>query len=144
MTLADALMDIEMRFLNNLPQEEAAQMDRLFFQLEQAYWFYEDFYADNYEHLPHMIMGKFSQMIVEQSDVLHLSREQVTQLMQGGKKYQQSIPVCGCIIVNKSLSKLLLVRNWKGTTWTFPTSRSTKVRVRLHDLKGRMLYPWGR
>jgi hypothetical protein len=41
-----------------------------------------------------MIMGKFSQMIVEQSDVLHLSREQVTQLMQGGKKYQQSIPVC--------------------------------------------------
>jgi mRNA-decapping enzyme subunit 2 len=112
MTLADALMDIEMRFLNNLPQEEAAQMDRLFFQLEQAYWFYEDFYADNYEHLPHIIMGRFSQMIVEQSDVLHLNREQVTQLMQGGKKYlyQQTVNfrilrkpqvprmyVCGCL-----------------------------------------------
>jgi mRNA-decapping enzyme subunit 2 len=123
MSIADVLADIEMRFLNNIPEEEAAQTERLFFQLEQAHWFYEDFYADNHVHLPHMHMRKFSQLLIEQSEMLHLSREQVKQLISAGENYQHSIPVCGCIIVNKSMNKLLLVRNWKGTSWTFPKGK---------------------
>ena len=30
----------------NLPREELETIHRLFFQIEQAYWFYEDFLAD--------------------------------------------------------------------------------------------------
>jgi hypothetical protein len=44
--LADVLNDLELRFILNLPEEELNSADRLFFQLEQAHWFYEDFYAD--------------------------------------------------------------------------------------------------
>lgn len=38
---------VEIRFLLNIPEEELQSVDRLFFQIEQAHWFYEDFFADN-------------------------------------------------------------------------------------------------
>ena len=44
--LVDVLCDLELRFILNLPEEEFQSADRLFFQLERAHWFYEDFYAD--------------------------------------------------------------------------------------------------
>lgn len=44
-TLEQALDDVETRFLYNLPAQELAQTDRLFFQIEQAFWYYEDFKA---------------------------------------------------------------------------------------------------
>jgi 8-oxo-dGTP pyrophosphatase MutT (NUDIX family) len=34
-----------------------------------------------------------------------------------------AIPVCGCIMLNSSMSKLVLVRNWKGTSWSFPRGK---------------------
>jgi hypothetical protein len=42
----DALEDVHTRFILNLPEEELASSDRLFFQIEQAWWFYEDFICD--------------------------------------------------------------------------------------------------
>jgi hypothetical protein len=41
MSLEAALDDVEARFLYNLPADELAKADRLFFQIEQAHWFYE-------------------------------------------------------------------------------------------------------
>jgi hypothetical protein len=46
-SLEDVYADIEARFLLTLPDEELSE-ERLFFQLEQAHWFYEDFYADEW------------------------------------------------------------------------------------------------
>ena len=42
-----ALDDVHTRFLLNLPASELATTDRIFFQLEQAWWFYEDMICDN-------------------------------------------------------------------------------------------------
>lgn len=41
--LQEAVDDIEVRFLVILTKAEIELSDRLFFQLEQAWWFYEDF-----------------------------------------------------------------------------------------------------
>ena len=49
-TLDSALEDVEARFLFNLPESELSQPDRLFFQIEQAWWFYEDFKAAKVRH----------------------------------------------------------------------------------------------
>ena len=43
-----ALEDVETRFLYNLPESELSSTDRLFFQIESAWWFYEDFFVDKY------------------------------------------------------------------------------------------------
>lgn len=45
----DSLDDVQTRFLLNLPTEELATSDRIFFQLEQAWWFYEDMICDRLE-----------------------------------------------------------------------------------------------
>ena len=45
LSVASAFEDLETRFILNLPDEELENSARLFFQLEQAWWFYEDFLA---------------------------------------------------------------------------------------------------
>lgn len=37
----EALEKIEARFIYNLPETELSHIERLFFQIEQAHWFYE-------------------------------------------------------------------------------------------------------
>jgi hypothetical protein len=41
MTFDEALEKVETRFIYNLPETELAHIERLFFQIEQAHWFYE-------------------------------------------------------------------------------------------------------
>ena len=38
-------MFINSRFLINLPEDEQEDMVRVFFQIEQAHWYYVDFYC---------------------------------------------------------------------------------------------------
>jgi mRNA-decapping enzyme subunit 2 len=42
----EAMDDVHTRFILNLPDEELSSSDRIFFQLEQAWWFYDDFICD--------------------------------------------------------------------------------------------------
>jgi hypothetical protein len=41
MSFDEALEKVEARFIYNLPETELAHIERLFFQIEQAHWFYE-------------------------------------------------------------------------------------------------------
>ncbi len=47
----EALEDVHTRFILNLPEEELSSSDRLFFQMEQAWWFYEDFICDEMDDI---------------------------------------------------------------------------------------------
>ncbi len=38
--------ELSFRFLQNLPHSELESEDRLFFQIQQAHWYYEDFMVD--------------------------------------------------------------------------------------------------
>ena len=42
----DALDEVHTRFVLNVPQEELGTSERIFFQLEQAWWYYEDLICD--------------------------------------------------------------------------------------------------
>ena len=45
LSFGDVLEELEIRFLANLPDEDRASAERLYQHIEQAHWFYEDFYA---------------------------------------------------------------------------------------------------
>ena len=45
----EAFEDVHTRFILNLPDSELGSADRIFFQLEQAYWFYDDIICDGGE-----------------------------------------------------------------------------------------------
>lgn len=38
-------------------------------------------------------------------------------------EYKFRIPVCGAIIMNENLDKCILVKGWKGNTWSFPRGK---------------------
>ena len=97
-TLNQALEDVEVRFLYNMPESELSKIDRLFFQIEQAWWFYEDFYADapQNSHLPHFKkLNSFAKKIFEHCPLLGAYKMQYEELFADFSKYKSVIPSYG-------------------------------------------------
>ena len=44
----------------NVPTEELASFERICFQIEQAYWFYDDFYRERDPRLPRLHLREFA------------------------------------------------------------------------------------
>jgi mRNA-decapping enzyme subunit 2 len=122
-SMAEVMDELQTRFLVNLPASELASSERLFFQIEQCYWFYEDFYADQFAHLAHVKLNDFARQMFAHCPLLRPLAHQCDELFQDFKTYQRQVPVVGCILMNPSRTKLLLVRNWKGTSWSFPRGK---------------------
>lgn len=123
-TLEQALDDVEARFLYNLPKSELEHTERLFFQIEQAYWFYEDFKADVYNHLPHFATLKsFATKLFTHSALLSKAGDQFQELFADFRNYKSKIPVFGCIMLNPKMTKVVLVCDYNGKSWTFPRGK---------------------
>jgi len=124
MTLDAAMLEIEARFLLNLPEEELASVERLFFQLEQAHWYYEDFLADAYpESLPHFELEGFTRALFTRSECLQHLQEGHADLVKAFNSYKYAVPVYGCVCLNPSQDKVLLVCNWGGQSWGLPKGK---------------------
>jgi mRNA-decapping enzyme subunit 2 len=124
MTLAAAMAEIEARFLLNLPEEELASVERLFFQLEQAHWYYEDFLADAHpDALPHYGLEGFTAALFTHSDCLRHLQEAHADLIKAFNSYKYAVPVYGCVLLTPAMDKLLLVCNWEGTAWGLPRGK---------------------
>lgn len=123
MKLEEVFDELQSRFLMNLPRSELSSSERLFFQIEQCYWFYEDFYADHYKHLAHMKLNTFAERMFQHCELLKPLEKHFLKMFQTFRDYQSSIPVVGCILLNSKLDQCVLVRNWKGTSWTFPRGK---------------------
>ena len=124
--LDDAFEDLEARFLLNLPREELETIHRLFFQIEQAYWFYEDFLADASKDgsLPHFgTLDAFAEEMFKRCKMLKKHKKRAKSLAQDFRKYISRIPVYGVILLNKKLTKCLMVTPYGGTSWTFPKGK---------------------
>jgi len=126
-TLHQALEDVEVRFLYNLPESELSQIDRLFFQIEQAWWFYEDFHADapQNSHLPHYkYLATFCRAIFEHCPLLAgISKDTAKSMMDNFNGYKHGIPAYGTIMLNKSMTKFVLCKLYGGGTWSFPRGK---------------------
>lgn len=119
-----ALDDVETRFLYNCPEEELQQPERLFMQIEQAWWFYEDFYADVYAGVPHVkTLNNFGKAMFTHSELLRHYKDQVDVLFSDFSSYKGKIPSYGCILLNPSMTKCLLVCGYKGSSWSFPKGK---------------------
>lgn len=123
-TLETCLDDVEARFLYNLPESELSQAERLFFQIEQAWWFYEDFMADKHKHLPHFgNLKSFAETIFQHCPLLRKIQHNCEDLFNEFGAYKNQIPVFGCILLSPDMKKIVLICNWKGTSWGFPRGK---------------------
>lgn len=114
----------------NLPREEVGSPARLGFQLEQAHWFYDDFYRAENPGLPKMNMKKFIQCLLSRyPEWTAMNGIDIEELISAFIKYKAQVPTCGAILLNEGLNKCLMVQGWNSGTWTFPKGKIAKGEV---------------
>jgi 8-oxo-dGTP pyrophosphatase MutT (NUDIX family) len=115
-----------------LPAEERSSFERLGFQVEQAFWFYDDFYRVQYPRgLPRLTLRAFGERLLQRHPQLlgSLVRPGTSfdDLYERFMAYKLSIPVCGAIILNPDLTKCLMVKGWSSrASWGFPKGKIGK------------------
>lgn len=125
--LAEVFDDLCLRFLYNLPESEFESFPRLFFAVEQAYWFYLDFSREAQRSLPPMSLRTFARRLFEHSPPLRPHLPRLDELVADWKSYKGDIPTCGAALLNRDLDKVLLVRAYgSGGRWGFPKGKIGK------------------
>lgn len=122
--LSVILEDLAARFILTCPEEEFASFERLFFMIEAAHWFYVDHYLENDASLPSLGMKDFARRLFQACPMLIKFQNSVEEHLKGFSQYKVGVPVYGCIILDETLSKCLLVKSWgRNGTWTFPKGK---------------------
>ena len=125
--LDEVLDDLAMRFVVNCPAEEQESFERLLFQVEAAFWFYEDQYREIWPHaFPSLTLLTFSQRMFKSCPMLADFEHKTKEIYEAFVSYKQQIPTCGAMLLNPSCTKLLLVKGWKSNSWGFPKGKIDK------------------
>ena len=121
----EALEDVHTRFILNLPPSELETADRIMFQVEQAWWYYEDFVADPHpeKNLPRFSnMRPFALKMFEYSPLLPAT-ESFSAMWNEFSKYKRKISNYGCILLSEDCTKVVLCQVWNGKSFTFPSGK---------------------
>ena len=107
----DILDELAVRFILNMPQQEKNDMVRVMFKVEEAHWFYIDFYVmgEPERKLVSGTMREFAEHIFRHVPPLQPHADKVDEIMQTWREYKIAVPTFGAIILNPSLDKVLLV-----------------------------------
>eukprot|EP01100_Stratorugosa_tubuloviscum_P007793 TRINITY_DN320_c0_g3_i2.p1 TRINITY_DN320_c0_g3~~TRINITY_DN320_c0_g3_i2.p1 ORF type:complete len:437 (+),score=122.11 TRINITY_DN320_c0_g3_i2:79-1389(+) len=122
------LDDLATRFLLNTPlEEEELTPIRLFFIIEEAWWYYIDHYRPKDPQLPEKKHYHFTNDFVKQCKALSHLQTKVSSLFSEFKHYKKFAQVYGAIILNETLDKCLLVRGFrKSESWSFPRGKADR------------------
>lgn len=123
MEFEDVLDELAGRFLVNLPEEENSSL-RLYWQAEQAHWFYEDYLRPLNPLLPALSQRQFTHLIIASSPVHAVNEIDYDAVWQEYCAYKKMVPCCGGILINDAGDKVLMVRGWKSNAgWCFPRGK---------------------
>lgn len=119
------LEDLLVRFLLNVPDEDLSSIERIFFQVEEAHWFYSDLVRNEVVDLPKINMKQFSTKFLEKCPLIWKWGDPSESIARFGQ-YKSIIPVRGIALFNKSLTKVVLVKGFESNTWSFPRGKISK------------------
>ncbi|KAK6463444.1 hypothetical protein DFJ63DRAFT_312758 [Scheffersomyces coipomensis] len=120
-----AVEDLLVRFLVNVPPEDLSSIERVFFQVEEAQWFYTDFLRQLNPSLPSMKMKGFCSAFLTKCPLIWKWGDPSEAISRFGK-YKSIIPVRGIALFNKDLTKAILVKGTESNTWSFPRGKISK------------------
>ena len=122
----DALDDVHTRFILNLPSSELRTADRIFVQLEQAWWYYEDFICDPRPHLDYLPrynhLRPFAKELFEYSTVLP-DATQFNEMWKQYSIYKKKISNYGCILLSSDYQRIVLCQVYNGKSYTLPSGK---------------------
>lgn len=119
------LEDLLVRFVINCPDEDLSSIERVFFQVEEAQWFYTDFIRQLNPSLPSMKMKTFAPRLLSKCPLLWKWGDPADSLSRFGK-YKRTIPVRGIALINKDMTKVVLVQGTELSLWSFPRGKISK------------------
>lgn len=125
------LEDLLVRFLINVPDEDLSSIERVFFQVEEAQWFYTDFCRQVNPALPNLKIKAFSTKLLEKCPLIWKWGDPSDALSRFGK-YKSTIPVRGVALFNSTFTKVLLVKGTESNSWSFPRGKISKDESDLH------------
>lgn len=118
--------DLLVRFVVNCPDEDLSSVERVYFQVEEAHWFYLDFVRNINPILPSMKMKAFSDLMFTTCPDFWKWGGSPSDALAKFTKYKSTIPVRGVAILNKDLTKILLVQGTESKSWGFPRGKISK------------------
>ena len=125
-TYEDALDDVHTRFILNLPESELRTADRMFVQIEQAWWYYEDFICDPRPHLTYLPrynhLRPFAKALFEYSTVLP-DTSQFNEMWKQYSIYKKQISNYGCILLSSDYQRIVLCQVYNGKSYTLPSGK---------------------
>lgn len=115
------LDDLCSRFIVNMPPDHFKDPVRLCFQIEQAYWYYFDYFDEESDKVD---LRAFFQIIFNYVPGLSYLCEHVEYVMKEWRVYKSMVPTYGAIMIDDSFDHVLLVQgDSKKLTWGFPKGK---------------------
>ncbi|KAK9878947.1 hypothetical protein WA026_003768 [Henosepilachna vigintioctopunctata] len=120
----DILDDLLTRFLICVPDSAKANYIRICFQIEMAHWFYLDFYVSNDSKLKSCTIYDFAAHVFQHIPSLQREIHKLPEILAEWKKYKQTVPTYGAILLSEGLTHVLLVKSyWAKASWGFPKGK---------------------
>lgn len=114
---------------NFLLFDDEVDETKMMTRMEQAHWYYIDFFSDKYPVLPKLNIGSFlSKMfnywsIVNRKMLPYTKYEKIHKLLKSYKEYKNTIPRYGAICLNPEQTKTLIVKTWHKNIWNYPKGK---------------------
>ncbi|CAN7068296.1 hypothetical protein IGI04_041501 [Brassica rapa subsp. trilocularis] len=122
----ELLDDLCSRFVLNVPEEDQQSFERILFLVEYAYRYYEDNAVENDPTLKSLSLKEFTSLLFNSCDVLRPYVSNVDDIFKDFTSYKCRVPVTGAIILDETYERCLLVKGWKGSSWSFPRGEKSK------------------
>lgn len=122
----ELLDDLCSRFVLNVPQEDQQSFERILFLVEYAHWFYEDNSVENNPSLKSFTLKEFTSLMFNSCDVLRPYVAHIDDIFKDFTSYKVRVPVTGAIILDETYERCILVKGWKGSSWSFPRGKKNK------------------
>ncbi|KAK8987134.1 hypothetical protein V6N11_055447 [Hibiscus sabdariffa] len=122
----ELLDDLCSRFVLNVPKEDQQSFERILFLVEYAHWFYEDNTVEQNPSLKSLNLKEFTSLMFNSCDVLRPYVAHIDDIFKDFTDYKVRVPVTGAIILDETYERCLLVKGWKGTSWSFPRGKKNK------------------
>ncbi|VDD87680.1 unnamed protein product, partial [Enterobius vermicularis] len=115
---AEVLDDICWRFLYNIPDNERNDLIRTCFQIEQAHWYYVDFFCKDKEF-------KSQCPDLGQRDFMKCPKCFLAYyVLEKWRSYKSVVPTYGAILLDSTLNYVLLIQGFYArSSWGFPKGK---------------------
>ncbi|CAM8964851.1 unnamed protein product [Rhodiola kirilowii] len=122
----ELLDDLCSRFVLNVPKEDQQSFERILFLVEYAHWFYEDNAVENNPSLKSFSFKEFTSLMFNSCEVLKPYVPHIDDIFKDFNTYKFRVPVTGAIILDETFERCVLVKGWKGQSWSFPRGKKSK------------------